>query len=133
MHNWDWSNLRYVLAVAREGSAAAAARAIGVNHSTVVRRVRSFEDEARVRVFEHLSTGYRLTEEGKAFLVAAESIDSALANLGRSIVREDVDLAGHVRITTTDTVAPLLVDKLKASQQLPGADPALLAAVHKLG
>ena len=69
MHNWDWSDLRYVLAVAREGSAAAAARAIGVNHSTVVRRVRSFEDEAKVRVFEHLSTGYRLTEEGKAFLV----------------------------------------------------------------
>ena len=113
MHSWDWSNLRYVLAVAREGSAAAAARAIGVNHSTVVRRVRSFEDEAKVRVFEHLSTGYRLTEEGKAFLVAAESIDYALADLERSIVREDVDLAGHVRITTTDTVAPLLVDKLK--------------------
>ena len=112
MHNWDWSDLRYVLTVAREGTAAAAARALGVNHSTVVRRVRNFEDNAGVRVFNHLSTGYRLTEEGKEFLAAAESIDGVLHELGRSIVRSDDDLAGHVRITTTDSVAPLLVDKL---------------------
>jgi DNA-binding transcriptional LysR family regulator len=112
MHNWDWSDLRYVLAVAREGSAAAAARALDVNHSTVVRRVRAFEDKAGVRIFDHLSTGYRLTDEGKDFLAAAESIDGVLHELGRSIVRSDDDLAGHVRITTTDSIAPLLVDKL---------------------
>lgn len=112
MHNWDWSDLRYVLAVAHEGSAAGAARALGVNHSTVVRRVRAFEDKAGVRVFDHLSSGYRLTDEGKAFLAAAESIDGVLHELGRCIVRSDDDLAGHVRITTTDSVAPLFVDKL---------------------
>lgn len=114
MHNWDWSDLRYVLAVAREGSAAAAARSLGVNHSTVVRRVRAFEEKASVRVFDHLSTGYRLTAEGRGFLAAAESIDGVLNELGRSIVPGDDELAGHVRITTTDSIAPLFVDDLVA-------------------
>lgn len=112
MHSLDWSDLRFVLAVARAGSAAAAARALGVNHSTVVRRVGAFEDRAGVRVFDHLATGYRLTQEGRAFLAAAESIDGVLHELGRSIVRSDEELAGAVRITTTDSMAPLLVDKL---------------------
>lgn len=112
MHNWDWSDLRYVMVVAREGSAAAAARALGVNHSTVVRRVRAFEDKAGVRVFDHLSTGYRLTDEGKAFLAAGESIEGVLRELDGNVVRDHHDLAGHVRITTTDSIAPLLVDKL---------------------
>jgi len=60
MHNLDWSDLRFVLAVAKEGSAAAAARSLDVNHSTVVRRVRAFEDRLQIRIFDHLSTGYRL-------------------------------------------------------------------------
>jgi len=50
MHSWNWSDLRYVLTVAREGSAAAAARVLMVNHSTVVRRVRAFEARSGVRV-----------------------------------------------------------------------------------
>lgn len=117
MHNWDWSDLRYVMAVAREGSAAAAARALGVNHSTVVRRVRAFEEKSGVRVFDHLSTGYRLTNEGKMFLTAAEAIDGVLRDLGRSVTHREDDLAGHLRITTTDSIAPLLADELVAVRE----------------
>ncbi len=112
MHNWNWSDLRFVLTVAREGSAAAAARALSVNHSTVVRRVRAFEDAVGMRVFDHLSTGYRLTDEGKMFLAAAQSIDGVITDLKRSVVRSDDELAGQVRITTTDSIALLLVDTL---------------------
>ena len=43
MHRLDWSDLQYILAVANHGSLAAAARALGVNHSTVQRRITSFE------------------------------------------------------------------------------------------
>ena len=42
MHRLDWSDLQYILAVANNGSLAAAARALGVNHSTVQRRIASF-------------------------------------------------------------------------------------------
>lgn len=58
--------MRYVLAVTKEGSAVAAARALKVNHSTVVRRVCSFEDRLEVRLFDHLATGYRLTPSGNS-------------------------------------------------------------------
>ena len=117
MHNWNWSDLRYILTVAQEGSAAAAARALQVNHSTVVRRVRAFEETSGVRVFDHLSTGYRLTEGGKAFLAAAHTIDGVLNELGRNVLRRDEDVAGHVRITTTDSLAPMLASTVAELRQ----------------
>ncbi len=113
MHsNWSWSDLRYVLAVAREGSAAAAARALRVNHSTVVRRVRAFEEQLDIRIFDHLASGYRLTSQGEMFLDAAQSIDSVVQELGRKVVGGEDELAGNVRVTTTDSFVPLLVEDL---------------------
>ena len=44
MHSSNWDNLRYVLTVAEHGSLSAAARALGVNHATVLRRVSAFEE-----------------------------------------------------------------------------------------
>ena len=61
MHKLKWGELAYVLAVAQHGSAAAAARALGVNHATVIRRVRAFEKAQKLRIFDHLASGYRLT------------------------------------------------------------------------
>jgi DNA-binding transcriptional LysR family regulator len=46
LHNvrmFDWNGLRYFLAVARHGSTLAAARALGVNQSTVHRRLIELE------------------------------------------------------------------------------------------
>ncbi len=118
MHNWSWSDLRFVLAVAREGSAAAAARALGVNHSTVVRRVRAFEASLDARIFDHLSTGYRLTETGEIFLDAARSIDGVVQELGRKVVGGERELAGNVRITTTDAIVTLMLDDLAELRRL---------------
>jgi DNA-binding transcriptional LysR family regulator len=117
MHTLDWSDLRYVLAVANEGSAAAAARALHVNHSTVVRRVRSFEEQLDIRIFDHLPSGYRLTTRGEIFLDAARSIDGVVSELGRKMVAGEDGLAGSVRLTTTDSLFPLLVDGLYEFRQ----------------
>ena len=118
MHNWSWSDLRFGLAVAREGSAAAAARALGVNHSTVVRRVRAFEARLDARIFDHLSTGYRLTETGEQFLEAAQSIDGVIQELGRKVVGGERELAGNVRITTTDAMVTVMFDALADLRRL---------------
>lgn len=43
MYSMNWDDLRFVLAVADQGSVSAAARDIGVTHATVLRRVAAFE------------------------------------------------------------------------------------------
>jgi len=76
----DWSDLRYFLAVAREGSTLAAARALGVNQSTVHRRLAALETALGKSVATRSPAGYRLTEFGKTFLPYARSVeDSVLA------------------------------------------------------
>jgi len=48
----DWDDVRYFLAVARGGSVRAAAERLGVNHSTVLRRIAQFEERLGVHMFE---------------------------------------------------------------------------------
>ena len=57
MHRIRWADLQYVLTVANEGSIAAAARSLGVNHSTVLRRLETFEHRHKLKVFHKLPTG----------------------------------------------------------------------------
>ena len=52
----DWDDLRYFLAIARAGSLSGAARTLGVNHSTVFRRLHAFEARLGVRLFDRLAT-----------------------------------------------------------------------------
>ena len=74
MHRLDWSDLQFILAVANQGSLAGAARALGVNHSTVQRRITSFEALQQVTVFDRKPDGYKLTIEGQQLLEAAKAV-----------------------------------------------------------
>ena len=47
----DWDDLRLVLAVCRAGTLSGAARALGVNYSTVFRRINSIEKDNKLRLF----------------------------------------------------------------------------------
>ncbi len=76
-----WDDLRLFLAVARAGSLAGAARALGVNHSTVFRRINAFEDSIGVRVFERLPSGYALTVAGEEMRATAERVEREIDRL----------------------------------------------------
>lgn len=121
MHKYRWSDLEYVLTVASAGSVAAAARTLNVNHTTVLRRVQAFERNIKVRIFERLRSGYRPTPEGEIFLDAARSIETTVDDLDRKIAGSDKALRGPLSITTTDTIAPLIMDEIAAfRRQHPG-------------
>ena len=60
MHSANWDNLRFVLSVAEHGSVSGAAKALGINHATVLRRVAAFEEAHGGPVFEKTATGYRV-------------------------------------------------------------------------
>ena len=104
MHRSNWDDLRFVLAVAEEGSFAAAARVLGVNHTTVLRRIQAFEESKGVRVFDRRSSGSLLTEEGTEVVSAARKIHDMLAGVDLSISGQERKPEGHLRVTTTDTI-----------------------------
>lgn len=109
----DWDDLRLVLAVARGGSLSAAARWLGVNHSTVFRRLAALEAQLGVRLFERLPEGYRPSAAGADLTAAAERVEAEMQALDRRLAGRDARLAGSLRLTAPDDVVEtLLMDPL---------------------
>ena len=107
-----WDDLLYVLSVGRTGSLSAAARDLGVTHSTVFRRIGKIEAQLRVRLFDRLRDGYAPTAAGETMIALAAEMDEDIVALERRLAGEDLRPSGTLRVTTTDTliitVAPLL-------------------------
>ena len=102
---FDWDDLRTMLAVARSGGLAGAAAGLGVNQSTVFRRVKRLEDRLAARLFERLPTGYVATAEGERLLVTAQRMEDEANALERAIAGNDCRLTGLLRITSSETAA----------------------------
>lgn len=109
MHRWNWDDLRLVLAVAEHKSLAGAARALHVNHTTVLRRINAFEKEHALRLFDRLSSGYAMTEAGEELLATARAMKGVVSELERKLVGKDLRLEGMLRITTCDTLMASLL------------------------
>jgi len=103
-HRIKWDDLQFVLAVAENGSLSGAARELGVNHATVLRRIGAFEESYGVQLFERQPNGYLLTSENKDVLATLRSISNSVAGLERSITGMGTPFEGKIRITSTDTI-----------------------------
>jgi DNA-binding transcriptional LysR family regulator len=101
---FDWNDLRHFLAVAKHGSTLAAAKALGVNQSTVHRRLCELERRLGRRLVERHPTGYRLTEVGEELRPLAERMEAAAQDFERRAASSDADLIGTVRVTCPETV-----------------------------
>jgi DNA-binding transcriptional LysR family regulator len=106
---FNWDDLKHFLAFARKGSMAAAAKAQGVNQSTVLRRLAELEERIGRRLVERHRSGYRLTDLGMEVQPYVERIEDAVAAFERYLASSDKNLTGVVRITCSPTVA----DRLK--------------------
>ncbi len=100
----DWNQFQYFLKVADSGNITSAARALGVNHSTVFRRINSLEDRLGVRLFERSRQGYNLTEAGEEILGRARQIEDQIFAIRRELLGKDIRLSGNLKISTTDTI-----------------------------
>lgn len=101
----QWDSLKLFLAIAGNGSLAAAARTLGVNHSTVFRRLNAFEQELGGRVFERLATGYQLTPLGEEVLARARQIQHDMDELERAVLGKDIQPKGVVKVTAPNNIA----------------------------
>jgi DNA-binding transcriptional LysR family regulator len=80
---FDWDDLKFLLAVGREGSTLAAGRALGVDQSTVQRRLAELERRLGVVIARREAKGYRLTESGQAILANAQRVEEAVLAIAR--------------------------------------------------
>src|SRR5206468_12687354 len=105
----DWDDVRYFLAVARGGSVRAAAERLGVNHSTVLRRIAQLEERLGARMFEKLPSGYRLTAAGEEVLELANQMEASSNQLETRVFGRDRSVRGLLRVTLAPPLATHLL------------------------
>lgn len=106
---FDWSDLRLFLGVARRGSTLAAARELGVNQTTVARRLAALEQGLGVTLFERSPRGYALSAHGAALVSRAEAVEAATLSLRAEAARLARDLSGAIKVTATHPIMRHLV------------------------
>jgi DNA-binding transcriptional LysR family regulator len=104
-----WDDFAYVMEIGRHGSLSAAARALHVNHSTVLRRLAAVERRLGARLFDRLPRGYVPTAAGEAAIRLGERLENEVVELERRVAGQDLRPSGTVRVTTTDTLIGVLV------------------------
>lgn len=109
MKQWNWDNLRFLIALAEHGTLSNAATQLGVSHTTVQRRVRSLEEELQVQLFLHTPDGYQLTSAGQLLYEQVHSLQDTVNTVSRQLVAREKELSGTVTVATTDTVGYLLM------------------------
>jgi DNA-binding transcriptional LysR family regulator len=108
-HMIDWDDIRYFLAVARGGSVRAAAERLGVNHSTVLRRIAQLEERLGAHMFEKLPSGYRLTDAGEEVLEFADQMEASSHLLETRVFGRDESARGLLRVTLAPPLASHLL------------------------
>lgn len=96
---FDWSDLRHLIAVSRHGSTLAAAKALGVNQSTVHRRLTELENRIGLTLVKRHTTGYRLSELGERLIDNVLAVEAAVGVLERQVQALKHDLQGVIRLT----------------------------------
>lgn len=99
---FDWDGLKSFLAVARTGRLTAAAQKLGVDHSTLNRRINGLEKALAAKLFDRRPNGYALTSQGARLMASAEAMESAAISALREVGNETRAVAGTVRIGTPD-------------------------------
>ena len=106
---FDWNDLRYLVAVAEEGSTLAAARRLRISQTTVARRIAALEIALGTGLFERRAAGYALTPAGEALLGEAQAVEQAASRFGEAAAALAREVSGTVRLTTEEIFANTLL------------------------
>ena len=132
MNKMEWDDLRFFLALSRAGSLMGAARMLGVEHSTVSRRINGLEEALGLRLFDRLPRGWRPTSESEHLIARAESVEDQVVALTRAAAGID-RLSGEVRISAppllqAHLVAPAIAPLIASH---PNVTPLLIGTSRK--
>lgn len=111
----NWDDIRIFLAVARTGSISGGARQLGVQHSTVSRRMRALEAKLGTRLVERIPGGYELTSAGEEIMQAALRMEREILRVDQTVLDKDARLVGPLRVATLNNMASSVLMPMFAS------------------
>lgn len=125
-------DLLILLAVGRTGRYVSAADQLGVNHTTISRRIAALEQAIGARVLTRVGAGWELTDRGREVLAAAETIEAAVASLSGEADRAHT-LSGVVRMSATDGFSAYIAAPAAADVQRdhPAVSVEIVAATRR--
>jgi DNA-binding transcriptional LysR family regulator len=126
---FDWSDLYYFLEVHRTGKLASAGRRIGVDQTTVARRLQSLERAVGSKLFDATPKGYQLTASGRKLLPHAEAMETLGAAIEEEVAGRDFAVSGKVRIGVTEGLGSMFLAQYMAAlcAALPRVDIELVS------
>lgn len=114
----NWDDLQYFLAVARDRTFGSAARRLGVDPTTVGRRIDRLQEALNIVLFEAGPAGFHLTPSGVELLASAEDIERQILSAREQLSGERSRLSGTVRISLSEGFATWIVAPNIAAFQL---------------
>ena len=111
----SWDDLRIVRAIGREGSLTGTARALGVSHSTLFRRLQRIEAGMGVKLFHRTRAGYVATAAGEDLVRVADTINKEVGAMRSRLGQREAWPGGLLRVATTDTLMHKVLPPLLAT------------------
>ena len=111
----SWDDLRIIKTLSQCGNRNDTAKKLGINVSTVSRRVAQVEKTLGVALFDHRRSGYMLTAEGEELRALGERVELDIVSVARRVSRAGEGPLGKLRITTSDSLllyflTPIIAD-----------------------
>jgi DNA-binding transcriptional LysR family regulator len=103
-----------VRAIAETQSLYGAAERLGLNHSTMFRRLTALETRLGFKLFERDRSGYRPTAAGEDMVSLATLMGDTIAEFERRVGSQDLQLSGYVRLSTIESIGYTILPKLLA-------------------
>jgi DNA-binding transcriptional LysR family regulator len=110
----SWDEFRLVKAIADARSLVGAADGLGLNHSTVFRRLGAVENALGARLFERSRAGYQPTAAGEGMAALVTTMSDSVVEFERRVAGRDGKPSGELRVTTVDTIAVYLLPPILA-------------------
>ena len=126
----NWDDLRFFLALSREGSVSGAGRVLSVKHTTVARRIAALEEQMGSRLFDRLPSGYVMTQVAENLFPHALAMEELARAADREVFGMDTQLSGSLRLAASyDVLTRLITPKLSQfTDQYPGIEIELLSS-----
>lgn len=105
----DWDNVRYFLEVVRLGSVIKASQHLGVNQTTVSRRITALENSLGKNLFERSVNGWMISPVGERLIASAEHMAEEVHTIERYVMADSHELRGKLRLTVGDVCTQQLV------------------------
>ncbi len=100
----SWDEFRLVKSVAEAHSLVGAAEILGVNHSTVFRRLAALESAVGARLFERSRSGYEPTVAGEEMIALASTMAELVLEFERRVAGRDIKPTGELSVTTPEAI-----------------------------